>query len=88
MDDIPPVLTSCPSTIIRTVELNSAETVNVDWTLPTASDNSNGQVSVNKIRGPERGSPLGAGVHEVVYNLADANNNFVECRFCIVVNTG
>ncbi|XP_033625701.1 uncharacterized protein LOC117288937, partial [Asterias rubens] len=87
VDDIPPVLTSCPNTIIRTVELNSAETVNVDWTLPTASDNSNGQVSVNKMSGPERGSPLGAGVHDVVYRLSDANNNFVECRFCIVVNT-
>ncbi|XP_038067480.1 mucin-19-like isoform X4 [Patiria miniata] len=87
VDITPPVVTVCPANIVRTVELGSGDTVQVTWDLPTATDDSGSPVNVVLQTGLAPGSSFSAGVYEIVYRISDNSGNFVNCEFCVVVNT-
>lgn len=83
-DSEPPEITYCPNTIYSYTNRNSKEAL-VNWTEPSASDNSK-NVTVHRIIGPKSGSSFRVGITEIRYQATDYNGNkSPECIFFVVV---
>jgi HYR domain/Secretion system C-terminal sorting domain len=79
-DVTPPVLTPCPSSILSIVLTHGATP---NWTLPTATDNCAGAVTVTGTHAPFQLFSLG--VTTVTYTARDAANNTATCTFTVTV---
>lgn len=83
-DSEPPEITYCPNTIYSYTNRNSKEAL-VNWTEPSASDNSK-NVTVHQIKGPKSGFSFRVGITEIRYQATDSNGNkSPECIFFVVV---
>jgi hypothetical protein len=83
-DDDPPLI-SCQTTQIFYADRGTFNT-SVTWTVPTATDNVDNNVSVLKISGPELGDILSEGLHSVKYKVTDsAGNSFAALSECTIV---
>nr|XP_022308447.1 sushi, von Willebrand factor type A, EGF and pentraxin domain-containing protein 1-like isoform X3 [Crassostrea virginica] len=83
-DNQPPEIRNCPQTVTVYTDKLSQTTV-VNWTQPTATDNSD-EVTVYQTKGGPPGSSFPVGQTEVRYQASDANNNTSpECTFFINV---
>lgn len=82
----------CPQTIHKFADRGTSE-VAVNWTIPTASDNSQNDqtcghgssVSVKHISGLTLGSTFRTGNHEIVYTATDSSKNAANCSFTVIV---
>ncbi|XP_033625617.1 hyalin-like isoform X1 [Asterias rubens] len=75
-DDVPPVISGCPSTVVLPPGVNEAT-----WVEPTAVDNSGEAPSVNKSLEP--GSIVSGNTTTVVYTFTDAAGNQANCVFFV-----
>ncbi|XP_070536967.1 hyalin-like [Ptychodera flava] len=76
-----PVFASCPTSVTVDAELGS-DSVNVSWTEPSASDNSNGYVSL--VASHQPGSFV-LGSTSVTYTATDPYGNQANCDFVVIV---
>ena len=84
VDNQPPEIRNCPQTVTAFTDKLS-QTAVVNWTQPTARDNSD-EVTVYQTKGGPPGSSFPVGQTEVRYQASDANNNTsTECTFFINV---
>lgn len=83
LDTISPVI-NCPADI--TTSTNTEEcTAVVNYPAPTASDNCDGEISINLISGGVSGSEFPVGVNTIVYEATDESGNSSVCSFTITV---
>ncbi|XP_056008481.1 uncharacterized protein LOC125664654 [Ostrea edulis] len=79
-----PEINNCPNTIYAYTD-RSKQTSTVNWTIPTATDNSN-KVTIKRTRGPAPGSSFRVGLTEIRYKATDlSNNESPECIFFVAV---
>ncbi|RPA69155.1 HYR domain-containing protein [Cyclobacteriaceae bacterium YHN15] len=81
-DNEDPVISDCPANISVSNDAGSCGAV-VNWTVPTASDNSG---SVNLISNFEPGAVFPVGTTTVTYTATDAAGNTATCSFEVTVN--
>ena len=83
LDKTPPTLT-CPENITTNTLLGKNYTL-VNWTIPTASDNSG--VAPNVWTKPDVTFPWNAeiGFHLITYLAQDESGNIVQCQFSVIV---
>ena len=77
-----PVLAGCPADITLVVSASS-DRINVSWTPPSATDNSN-QVGLTSNIDPY--TELVVGVYVVTYTATDGSGNTATCNFTVTVN--
>ncbi|MCH4823312.1 HYR domain-containing protein [Gramella lutea] len=75
---------NCPTDINQSVDTGSCDAV-VNYTLPTASDNS-GVVNLSLVSGPASGESFPLGTTTVTYRATDDEGNFVECSFDVTIS--
>ncbi len=81
VDNIPPVITGCPTNITASANASCQATVN--WTAPGFTDNCAGAIlGVSKAPG----SLFNIGITTVVYTATDAAGNAATCSFTVTVN--
>ena len=80
-DNVPPVISGCPSTIVLSPGVNVS-----NWDEPTAIDNSEEEPSVTKSHKP--GSELTENMTTVVYTFTDAAGNQANCIFFVQTTPG
>jgi hypothetical protein len=89
-DNTPPQIT-CPATVNATTGGGNTDcSVNVTYTLPTATDNCQGPgfpgaVPVTLVSGPASGAQFFVGTTTVTYRATDAAGNSATCSFNVVV---
>ncbi|PIK59093.1 putative hyalin-like isoform X2 [Apostichopus japonicus] len=81
-DTTKPEIISCPNTVTREVELHSNGSY-VEWTNPTAIDNS-GTVNLISVT-HSRGDFFPIGITKVEYLFGDSSGNSANCRIDVVV---
>ncbi|XP_071815511.1 hyalin-like isoform X2 [Apostichopus japonicus] len=81
-DTTNPEIISCPNTVTREVELHSNGSY-VEWTNPTAIDNS-GTVNLISVT-HSRGDFFPIGITKVEYLFGDSSGNSANCRIDVVV---
>ncbi|WP_422104221.1 HYR domain-containing protein [Winogradskyella sp.] len=81
-DDTPPVL-DCQDLIFYAVPGNTTMTVN--YTAPTAIDETDPSPTVTRTLGPASGSTFSIGTTTMTYQAEDASGNISSCSFDIVV---
>ncbi|NOS56852.1 MAG: HYR domain-containing protein [Cyclobacteriaceae bacterium] len=81
-DKTGPTVTSQPTDI--SANANASCKANVNWTLPTATDNCSTPISFNSSNSPNELFPLGT--TKVTYTLKDKVNNASEVFFNVIVN--
>ncbi|CAC5393166.1 unnamed protein product [Mytilus coruscus] len=82
----------CPQTIHKFADRGTSE-VAVQWSTPTANDNSQNDetcgsessVTVKHISGLTSGSTFSTGNHEIIYSATDSSNNAANCSFTVIV---
>ncbi len=79
-DVTPPVISGCPANIATVTASNS---IVVNWTPPTATDNCGGSVSLTSTHNP--GSQFMLGSTTVTYTATDAAGNAANCVFNVFV---
>lgn len=84
VDNVPPVLTSCPANMVVGNDLNSCGAV-VNYALPAYSDNC-GIASMSQIAGLAPGSVFPMGNTVNTFRVTDGSGNSVTCSFVITVN--
>ncbi|WP_422104218.1 HYR domain-containing protein [Winogradskyella sp.] len=82
VDDTPPVL-DCRDLIFYAVPGNTTMTVN--YTAPTAIDETDPSPTVTRTLGPASGSTFSIGTTTMTYQAEDASGNISSCSFDIVV---
>ena len=80
VDDTSPTI-ACPSNII--VSANASCQAAVNWTVPTASDNCGGPVTLTSTNSPGSIFPLGSTM--VTYTATDVVGNVSTCSFAVIV---
>ena len=83
IDDTPPTIAGCPSTITVSNDAGFCSAV-VSWTEPIATDNCNGAVTIVSTHTP--GQTLPVGTTTVTYTATDVCGNYSECVFDVIVN--
>lgn len=83
VDNEPPEITGCPSTI-RRVASEGSTFVEVTWIEPTVSDNSGSVYWESKPAEP--GSPFSVGTSDLTYVASDGFGNKATCSFQIVIS--
>ena len=78
-----PNIAGCRTTPVQGTLSAGQTTVSLTWTEPTATDNSQLQVRVNRTHAPGDAFPLGT--TNVVYTFSDSVNNVAMCTFMVVV---
>ncbi|XP_072168931.1 hyalin-like [Diadema setosum] len=81
-DTTPPTLLTCPSDVTVTAAAG-ASSATATWAVPTASDNSGGDLIFTSTYDP--GDSFGIGTTPVSYSILDEQGNAVECNFNVVV---
>ncbi|XP_071819452.1 uncharacterized protein [Apostichopus japonicus] len=81
-DNTPPVITGCPGDVTAFVPADANSAV-VTWTEPTATDNSQVQLSLTQSHFP--GSQFPLGTTPVSYTFTDASGNLATCSFNVIV---
>ena len=81
VDFVNPVFTSCPSDI--TTSAQSGGTATVDWTVPTATDNSGVTPQLTSNHDPN--SVFNLGTTSVHYTASDGSDNSASCFFDVNV---
>ncbi|XP_033099723.1 uncharacterized protein LOC117103263, partial [Anneissia japonica] len=81
-DDEEPVIEGCPSDITQMSDMGS-NTRSVNWTAPTATDNSYDPPVVESSHSPE--DIFEIGTTTVVYNFTDASDNQNQCTFDVTI---
>jgi hypothetical protein len=76
---------SCPSAITRNTDDGQCGTV-VTWTMPVATDNCSGTVTVAQTLGLPSGSLYPVGVNTIALKATDASGNTSTCNFTITVS--
>ena len=84
VDNVAPVFGTCPASQ-PTVQATSAAGATATWTVPTATDNSGGAVTVTRTAGPAPGSTFPLGATVVTYTATDPSSNTATCTFTITV---
>ncbi|WP_108807624.1 HYR domain-containing protein, partial [Aquimarina spinulae] len=84
IDNIDPVVTSCPSDIVQTAIANTCNAV-VSWAPPTATDNCTDPLIVSSTHNPGDAFPVGTTT--VTYTFSDVSGNSDTCTFDITVPT-
>ena len=85
VDNIAPVFSNCPSDINQVATFGSS-TMFVQWTAPTATDNSGAQpIVVNLSQNPGQ---FTVGTTTITYRATDGTGNFAICAFDIIVTPG
>jgi hypothetical protein len=84
VEDRDPPTFECPNDIITEVEWDKKNS-QANWNVPIAIDAVDGIVEVKQVKGPKPGTRLHRGVHRIVYEAADSNQNSVRCIFRIRV---
>lgn len=80
VDNVPPLITGCPTNI--TVSANAMCEAIVNWTAPALTDNcAGGKLTTNKTPG----STFAAGITAVIYTATDAAGNVSVCKFNVIV---
>ncbi len=85
-DNIPPVLTVCPTNIALTT---SGTTALASWTAPTATDNCTSPsvtFATSPTTGLTNGGAFPIGTTKVTYTATDAKNNTATCSFNVIVS--
>ncbi|XP_071489593.1 uncharacterized protein [Diadema antillarum] len=82
VDTSAPVISNCPNDIVVSVPFGTSSTT-VTWTVPTATDNSGGGVTVSANASP--GDTFLAGVTQVTYTFTDENSNSAVCSFNVII---
>ncbi len=82
MDDVPPVITGCPSDMTLDLPLTQPNIVG-RWTEPSAMDESGEAPSISKTHTP--GDSFPEGVTRVTYTFSDGPNNQAMCSFDVTV---
>ncbi|XP_071816734.1 uncharacterized protein [Apostichopus japonicus] len=85
-DVTPPTINNCPSPIVDVIPVG-ATTLQVTWTPPTATDNSQQTVSVT-LDGGNVGDQFSAGQTVVRYTFNDASMNEAICDVVILLTLG
>lgn len=86
LDVTPPTINNCPSPIVDVIPIG-ATTLEVIWTPPTATDNSQQTVSVT-LDGGNVGDQFSAGQTVVRYTFNDASMNEAICDVVILLTLG
>lgn len=81
-DTTPPVISNCPDSIVRVVELGSTGLV-VTWSEPTATDISGSSFLESRSNAP--GDFFFVGATMVTYNFVDSSANSAMCSFTVNV---
>ena len=84
VDSTPPDIVGGPNSIMETVPLGSSSGV-VDWTEPTATDNSGGEVTV--VRSHQPGDTFPVGTTQVIYIFTDQAGNSATYTFPVTGNS-
>ncbi|XP_072046866.1 hyalin-like [Amphiura filiformis] len=84
VDNIPPVITGCPTSDIQVTTSIGSDTATTIWTEPRATDNS----GVTQIRSRSHfpGSNFPVGITTVTYTFSDASGNIATCQFDVDVS--
>ncbi|XP_072045206.1 hyalin-like [Amphiura filiformis] len=82
VDNTPPTIHSCPSDIIKDVELGATETA-VNWRKPTATDVSGTVLLVTQNYSPDY--KFAPGTYDVVYAFIDGIGNEATCVFAVTI---
>ncbi|XP_070570291.1 uncharacterized protein [Ptychodera flava] len=83
-DNTPPVITGCPSDISALDRFNPGEAI--EWTEPTATDNSGGLVILTSTHQP--GDIFHIGSTQVTYTAVDEAGYQAVCTFLVVIERG
>ena len=81
-DEVPPVIQRCPDSPTYVIPFGT-QSRPVFWTEPTATDNSNGLVTVQRSHQP--GDVFNEGMTEVVYTFSDQSGNEAVCTFTVTI---
>ena len=81
-DNIPPVISNCPSSSTYTIPTGTSSRV-VTWVPPTAQDNSGQVPDVFSTHQP--GESFGVGETQVVYIFTDQAQNSATCLFTVTI---
>ncbi len=82
VDNIPPVITGCPDPINLIIPIGMTSLV-VNWTEPTATDNSG--IPPNVFKSHEPGEVFPVGTTQVIYVFTDTEGNEESCTFEIQI---
>ena len=80
------MVTGCPTQGVTAVAQQGATSATVNWSVPRATDNSGGFVTVTSNRSP--GQTFSLGMTQVEYVFTDLSGNQAFCRFAVVVIAG
>lgn len=78
-DNLPPILSNCPQNIVL---LSPNDSLVVNWTAPTVSDNCSVPTLSSNFKS---GQKFSVGTSTVTYTARDAKNNTATCRFTIAI---
>ena len=88
VDTTPPTVQNCPDDIVRTIEVNSATSLAITWSPPSATDISGTQFISSQSANVGDLFPVGA-TTVVTYVFSDASGNDADpCSFNVVILTG
>ena len=82
-DTIPPVVSICPSDVYATSSCNTANTTQVIWQEPIATDNSG--MATLQSQTHQSGQYFSVGSAQVTYIFADLSGNVASCIFSVTV---
>ena len=83
IDSTPPDIVGGPNSVMETIPLGSSSGV-VNWTEPTATDNSGGEVAV--VRSHKPGDTFPVGTTQVIYIFTDEAGNSASYSFPVTGN--
>ena len=80
-----PVFVNCPGPISAWADKGKSTTV-VTWDVPMASDEVDGDITAVQTDGPQPGSELTVGLHQIIYTAEDTTGSqAVPCSFVVGV---
>ncbi|XP_038066521.1 uncharacterized protein LOC119736577 [Patiria miniata] len=83
VDIMSPVVIGCPATIRGTLPAGQSS-IPLTWSEPTATDNSQLPVTLNRTHVP--GEAFGSGTTDVIYTFSDSVGNQAMCTFMVTVS--
>ncbi|XP_052224023.1 uncharacterized protein LOC127839681 [Dreissena polymorpha] len=85
LDKAPPSLSGCPGNLHYYTDPLKLYSTHVEWTEPTAWDNSDGSVGAQRIEGNGPGHVFYVGLHTIRYMTKDNTGNTATCGFTVTV---
>jgi hypothetical protein len=85
VDATPPAVTGCPDAQLVATLIPGETTAAVEWSVPTATDNVDGQVQPVLSGSPSSDGRFVAGEHTVLYTFTDSSQNVAVCAVEIMI---